>query len=124
MPPRALTLREGKAPVRDRLFTMLFLAALQDIPGEVVEAAPDAPRWKVGDRVPLTTNVPAKNGSRVWTFDILAIADNTDYPDMLWMTGKDDPQAGVEQSIQLGLGRCVAFETLHGARDHMGEGWR
>lgn len=28
MPPRALTLREGKAPTRDRLFTMLFLAAL------------------------------------------------------------------------------------------------
>lgn len=28
MPPRALTLREGKAPVRDRLLTMLFLAAL------------------------------------------------------------------------------------------------
>ena len=27
MPPRALTLREGKAPVRDRLLTMLFLAA-------------------------------------------------------------------------------------------------
>jgi protein TonB len=28
MPPRALTLREGKAPVRDRLLTMIFLAAL------------------------------------------------------------------------------------------------
>jgi protein TonB len=28
MPPRALTLREGKAPVRDRLLTMLFLAGL------------------------------------------------------------------------------------------------
>jgi protein TonB len=28
MPPRALTMREGKAPVRDRLLTMLFLAAL------------------------------------------------------------------------------------------------
>ncbi len=28
MPPRALTLREGRAPVRDRLLTMLFLAAL------------------------------------------------------------------------------------------------
>lgn len=28
MPPRALALREGKAPVRDRLVTMLFLAAL------------------------------------------------------------------------------------------------
>jgi protein TonB len=28
MPPRALILREGKAPVRDRLLTMLFLAAL------------------------------------------------------------------------------------------------
>src|SRR3979411_1996538 len=28
MPPRALSLREGKAPIRDRLLTMLFLAAL------------------------------------------------------------------------------------------------
>jgi len=28
VPPRALPLREGKAPVRDRLLTMLFLAAL------------------------------------------------------------------------------------------------
>jgi protein TonB len=28
VPPRALTLREGKAPIRDRLLTMLFLAAL------------------------------------------------------------------------------------------------
>lgn len=28
MPPRALSLREGKAPVRDRLLTMVFLAAL------------------------------------------------------------------------------------------------
>ncbi|MBS0422364.1 MAG: energy transducer TonB [Proteobacteria bacterium] len=28
MPPRALALREGKAPTRDRLLTMLFLAAL------------------------------------------------------------------------------------------------
>ena len=28
MPPRALALREGKAPVRDRLLTMLFLPAL------------------------------------------------------------------------------------------------
>src|SRR5215470_12476590 len=28
MPPRALALREGKAPVRDRLVTMLFLAGL------------------------------------------------------------------------------------------------
>lgn len=28
MPPRALALREGRAPVRDRLLTMLFLAAL------------------------------------------------------------------------------------------------
>ena len=28
MPPRTLPLREGKAPVRDRLLTMLFLAAL------------------------------------------------------------------------------------------------
>ncbi len=28
MATRALRLREGKAPVRDRLFVMLFLAAL------------------------------------------------------------------------------------------------
>ena len=37
--------------------------------------------WKVGDRVPVTTQTAQQNGSKVWTFDILAIADNRDMPD-------------------------------------------
>ena len=37
MKPKALALREGKAPVRDRLLTMLFLAALLHLlPSEVL----------------------------------------------------------------------------------------
>ena len=37
--------------------------------------------WKVGDRIPINSQVAQQNGSKVWTFDILAIADNRDMPD-------------------------------------------
>jgi putative ABC transport system permease protein len=37
--------------------------------------------WKVGDRIPLNSETAQQNGSKVWTFDILAIADNRDMPD-------------------------------------------
>jgi putative ABC transport system permease protein len=37
--------------------------------------------WKVGDRIPLTSQTAQQNGSKVWNFDILAIADNRDMPD-------------------------------------------
>jgi putative ABC transport system permease protein len=36
--------------------------------------------WKVGDRVPLTSQTPQADGSKVWMFDILGITDNYDYP--------------------------------------------
>jgi protein TonB len=62
VPPRALILREGKAPVRDRLLTTLFLAAL--LHGLVIlgltfnssatggESAPGLPVLLVSDEVP------------------------------------------------------------------------
>jgi putative ABC transport system permease protein len=37
--------------------------------------------WKVGDRIPLTSQVAQQNGSTIWNFDIIAIADNRDMPD-------------------------------------------
>jgi putative ABC transport system permease protein len=37
--------------------------------------------WKVGDRIPITSQTAQQDGSRVWTFDITAIADNSDNPD-------------------------------------------
>jgi len=36
--------------------------------------------WKVGDRIPMQTNVPKQDGSRVWTFDVLAIMEDGDNP--------------------------------------------
>ncbi len=36
--------------------------------------------WKVGDKVPLTTQTPRVDGSSVWTFDIVGIVDDADYP--------------------------------------------
>src|SRR5580704_10458086 len=62
MPPRALTLREGKAPVRDRLLTTLFLAALLhglvilgitfNTPASGRDAAPGLQVLLVSDEVP------------------------------------------------------------------------
>ena len=37
--------------------------------------------WKVGDRIPVTSPMTQQNGSNIWNFDILAIADNRDLPD-------------------------------------------
>jgi putative ABC transport system permease protein len=36
--------------------------------------------WKVGDRIPLQSSTPKEDGSTVWTFDVVAIVDNADYP--------------------------------------------
>ena len=36
--------------------------------------------WKVGDRIPLQTQVAQTNGSQVWTFDVIGIVDDSDYP--------------------------------------------
>jgi putative ABC transport system permease protein len=37
--------------------------------------------WKVGNRIPITSQVGQQNGSKIWNFDIIAIADNRDMPD-------------------------------------------
>jgi putative ABC transport system permease protein len=36
--------------------------------------------WKVGDKVPLQTQTLQVGGSTVWTFDIVGIVDDSDYP--------------------------------------------
>src|SRR5262249_27492059 len=36
--------------------------------------------WKVGDKIPLQTNIPRRDGDRAWAFDIVSIMDNTDFP--------------------------------------------
>jgi putative ABC transport system permease protein len=36
--------------------------------------------WKVGDKIPLQTETPQVNGSKTWTFDIVGIVDDTNYP--------------------------------------------
>jgi putative ABC transport system permease protein len=36
--------------------------------------------WKVGDKIPLQSNIAMKDGSRAWTFDIVAIVDDVDHP--------------------------------------------
>jgi putative ABC transport system permease protein len=36
--------------------------------------------WKVGDKVPLQTQTLQVDGSSVWTFDIVGIVDDADYP--------------------------------------------
>jgi putative ABC transport system permease protein len=36
--------------------------------------------WKVGDKIPLQTNIPKRDGSRVWTFDVVAIMEDVDLP--------------------------------------------
>jgi putative ABC transport system permease protein len=36
--------------------------------------------WKVGDKIPLQTQVTRVDGSQVWTFDVVGIVDDADYP--------------------------------------------
>jgi putative ABC transport system permease protein len=36
--------------------------------------------WKVGDKVPIQTKTPQTDGNQVWTFDIVAIVDDLNYP--------------------------------------------
>lgn len=36
--------------------------------------------WKVGDRIPITSQMAQQDGSKIWNLDILAIADNSDNP--------------------------------------------
>ena len=36
--------------------------------------------WKVGDKIPLQTETPQVNGNKTWTFDIVGIVDDANYP--------------------------------------------
>jgi putative ABC transport system permease protein len=36
--------------------------------------------WKVGDKIPIQTKTPQADGNPVWTFDIVAIVDDRNYP--------------------------------------------
>ena len=36
--------------------------------------------WKIGDKVAINTRTPQRNGSRVWTFDVLGTVDNANFP--------------------------------------------
>jgi len=36
--------------------------------------------WKVGDKIPLNTTTAQMDGNKVWTFDLVAIIDDRDYP--------------------------------------------
>lgn len=36
--------------------------------------------WKVGDRIPLISATPQKSGSRTWTFDVVGIVDDVNFP--------------------------------------------
>jgi putative ABC transport system permease protein len=36
--------------------------------------------WKIGDRIPLQTATPRVDGSSTWTFDVVGIVDDANYP--------------------------------------------
>jgi putative ABC transport system permease protein len=40
--------------------------------------------WKVGDKIPIISNIPTKDGSTVWTFDIIATANDANQPTSNW----------------------------------------
>jgi protein TonB len=82
MPPRALTLREGKAPVRDRLFTMLFLAAL--LHGLVI--------------LGLTFNSSASGGESAPGLQVLLVSDEVPEAE------RNDSATYLAQRTQLGSG--------------------
>jgi protein TonB len=82
MPPRALTLREGKAPVRDRLLTMLFLAAL--LHGLVI--------------LGLTFNSSASGGESAPGLQVLLVSDEVPEAE------RNDTATYLAQRTQLGSG--------------------
>lgn len=36
--------------------------------------------WKVGDKIPLQTDTPQVDGNQTWTFDVVGIVDDANYP--------------------------------------------
>jgi putative ABC transport system permease protein len=43
--------------------------------------------WKVGDKIPLISTIPTKDGSNVWTFDIIATVADSDRATSTWFVG-------------------------------------
>lgn len=85
MPPRALTLREGKAPVRDRLLTMLFLAAL--LHGLII--------------LGLTFNAPASGRDAAPGLQVLLVSDEVPEAE------RNDSATYLAQRTQLGSGNTL-----------------
>jgi protein TonB len=85
MPPRALLLREGKAPVRDRLVTMLFLAAL--LHGLLI--------------LGLTFNASAGDHDSAPGLQVLLVADEVPEAD------RNDSATYLAQRTQLGSGNTL-----------------
>src|SRR5215470_5710425 len=92
MPPRALTLREGKAPVRDRLLTMLFLAAL--LHGLII--------------LGLTFNSSASGGESAPGLQVLLVSDEVPEAE------RNDSATYLAQRTQLGSGNTRDSLTRQG----------
>src|SRR6185312_16576501 len=86
MPPRALALREGNAPIRDRLLTMLFLAAL--LHGLVI--------------LGLTFNSSANGSESAPGLQVLLVSDEVPEAD------RNDSATYLAQRTQLGSGNTQA----------------
>ena len=85
MPPRALILREGRAPVRDRLLTMLFLAAL--LHGVII--------------LGLTFNSSARGGESAPGLQVLLVSDEVPEAE------RNDSATYLAQRTQLGSGNTL-----------------
>jgi putative ABC transport system permease protein len=46
--------------------------------------------WKVGDIVPITSSTLSTTGSGIWSFQILAVVEDTDFDDFRFMVGNYD----------------------------------
>ena len=68
--------------------------------------------WKVGDRIPLQTNTPQADGNKTWTFDVVGIVDDANYPGQAgWFLGNyeylDEASAGGKGTIDRFLVRIT-----------------
>jgi putative ABC transport system permease protein len=44
--------------------------------------------WKIGDKIPLQTDTPQVDGNKTWTFDVVGIVDDANYPGQAgWFLG-------------------------------------
>ena len=46
--------------------------------------------WKVGDRITINSATLSSSGARSWVFDIVAVAQDSDYPDLPFVIGNYD----------------------------------